>query len=254
LDDSNKDHEFKLLGNLMACLHPDSLWNTKGLPFLDRETELELFHPTGPLALHTIINKELHIREFGIGITYGLSYPFIPLRKDYFFRKILCGQTDSVVALFKQMDGTDSEKLFLIDLIETAGRENCEEACIQLMALYLDKWPRNLFEGGAFFLTAARIGSDPLIDYVEKSFRNNLETHKVAANLFYTYGLLEAGKYFQAQERIPEDYSYNAEMQFLSHIIGADITETNSCYYNSNRNLSKNHSDFFRSFISDSAI
>ncbi|MFM7104178.1 MAG: ATP-binding protein, partial [Flavobacteriales bacterium] len=71
LDDSNKDHEFKLLGNLMACLHPDSLWNTKGVPFLDKETELELFHPTGPLALRTIINKELHIRESGTEITNG---------------------------------------------------------------------------------------------------------------------------------------------------------------------------------------
>jgi len=242
LNDSDKDEEFMLTGKILNSLINDTEWTSSNSQFLTKDEELATLRLDWKISV--IVSKEL-VYTGSIQSTYGPSYLIYTLMKGYLRKKIICGQTDSVVWLFQQLEDDEYLKLIMVDLMEMASRENQEESAQRLMALYINKWPTSINQGGGFFLSASRIGSSAMIQHADNCYRNNNETQKMQANLFYSQGYLDAGKFFQAFQRIPDEYSYSAELQFLSRIIGAQILEANSSYYNSNRNLNSVYSNFF---------
>jgi hypothetical protein len=157
---------------------------------------------------------------------------FRSLRRSHLLHLLKSGQGDQLLTRFKTDDELQMDLLFLI---EQSCLNDMPLDALKLLKRYLEIYPNQKSHSGKFYRLASRLGGNTLIQYAKSSLANEIEENKFGKTRFFLEGYMQAGKYYEAHQCIPEEYSASSKLTMHTLVLMASIPPDKVRHYNSHR-------------------
>lgn len=224
-----KDREFQLMGALLKYHCSDSLDQIASQQRLLPFNESDLFE-TGSFSSSAVLLRYL---EGGIaGNDRKGCNLFRSLRRSHLLHLLKSGQGDQLLTRLKTDDELQRDLLFLI---EQSCLNDMPLDALKLLKRYLEIYPNQKSHSGKFYRLASRLGGNTLIQYAKSSLANEIEENKFGKTRFFLEGYMQAGKYYEAHQCIPEEYSANSKLTMHTLVLMASLPPDKVRHYNSHR-------------------